>query len=527
MYVRKSTEDKDKQVASISSQIDELKKLAERSGYEIIDVFQESKSAKAPYVRVEFYKMLERVKKGEADGILVWKLDRLARNPVDGGEISWMLQNGVIKHIKTCDREYFSGDNTLMASLEFGMANQFIIDLRTNTLRGMKAKAEKGIFPSRAPLGYKNEITGKQGENRIFVDEQRFPVIRKLWDLLLSGKYSIGEITEIAQKELGVTGMKGHPISDGVLYKLFGNPFYYGDFLWQKKQWKGTHTPMITREEFDTAQRIIKRKGPHETDRNKFAYTRIMKCGECHSGITAELQRKKLKDGTTNEHTYYRCSKLKGPKSCSMAFIKLDKVEAKIEETLSELDIPKSISKWMFEVLRDEFAQEQSLQKQTLENLKQGYDRNETQLKNLFEMRMNGEIDSQTYESKKAEITAMRDEAKQMLEKADTRLDTWLNKAESDFNWSQEAIAIIRDNNNDLPAKRTILEKLGTEIVLQTTGVEITLSPILSLVRRTHKKLEVENILFEPNKTVVDYRQKGYFDTFSIQLGAYRDLNPD
>jgi site-specific DNA recombinase len=91
--------------------------------------------------------MLDRIQKGEAEGILCWKLDRLARNPVDAGKINWMLQNSVIKHIHASDREYLPGDNTLMATLEFGMANQYIIDLRKNTLRGMIAKAHKGVFP--------------------------------------------------------------------------------------------------------------------------------------------------------------------------------------------------------------------------------------------------------------------------------------------------------------------------------------------------------------------------------------------
>jgi site-specific DNA recombinase len=523
LYVRKSTEDKDKQVASISSQIDELKKLAERMDYEIVQIFQESKSAKAPDVRIEFYKMLERIKKGEAEGILCWKLDRLARNPVDGGKINWMLQEGIIKHIKTFDRDYLPGDNTLMATLEFGMANQFIIDLRNNTLRGMRAKAGKGIFPSRAPIGYKNEITGKQGENRIFIDEERFSSIRKLWDLLLSEKYSVGEITEIAQNELGITGMKGNPISDSVLYKLFGNPFYYGAFLWQKKLWEGTHTPMITKEEFDKAQKIIKRKGPYETDRNNFAYTRIMKCGECGCGITAEVQKKKLKNGSVNEHVYYRCSKQKGPKSCSMSYIKLNKVEEKIEETLKELDIPKSLSTWMFQTLREEFKQEQELQKQTLENLQQAYDRYENQLKNLFDMRMNGEITSETHEIKKAEITTLRDEAKEKLNKTDNRLDKWLNDAENDFKWAEEAIEVIK--SKDLPAKRVILEKLGTEIVLQSTGVQIELSPILKLVRRTNKTLKEQKVVFEPNNNFIEYGQKSCFDPLSLQMGAYRDLN--
>ncbi len=525
MYVRKSTDDKEKQVASIQSQIDEMKKLAERNGYEIVHIFQESKSAKAPYVRTEFYKMLDGIGKGEAEGILCWKLDRLARNPVDGGTINWMLQEGTIKHIKTFDREYLPGDNILMATLEFGMANQFIIDLKTNTSRGMRAKADKGIFPSHAPLGYKNDPTGIQGEKKIFVDKERFPIIRKLWDLLLSEKYSVGEITKMAQEEYGLTGMKGRPISDSVLYKLFGNHFYYGKFQWQNKLWDGTHKPMITKEEFEKVQTIIKRKKPHENAKNIFAYTRLMQCGECGCCITAEIQKKKLKDGTVNEHTYYRCSKQKGPGTCSQSYMKLNEVEKEIEKTLSSIDIPKSLGGWMIDVLREEFKDEQESQKQVLENLKQAHERYENQLKNLFDMRMNGEINSDVYENKKAEITALRDNSKDMLSNSDNRLNKWLTDTENDFKWIEEAVLAIQ--SEDLVAKREILQKLGTEIVVQDHGVKIELSPLFKLVRRTQKIVDTENIVFEPNNNLIKQRQKSYFDSLSIQMGAYRESNPN
>lgn len=525
MYVRKSSEDKDKQVSSIGSQIEELKRIATRMDYEIVEIFQESKSAKAPKVRTEFYTMLDRIEKGEAGGILCWKLDRLARNPVDGGTINWMLQKSIIKHIKTSDRDYLPGDNTLMATLEFGMANQYIIDLRSNTLRGMKTKAESGVFPSRAPLGYKNEIIGQQGKNRIFVDDKRFPVVRQLWDLLLSGNYSVGEITVLAQKEYGLTGMKGRLISDSVLYKLFGNPFYYGMFLWQKKMWSGTHTPMITKDEFDKAQKVIKRKTPHETDKNKFAYTRTMRCEECGCIITAEIQRKKLKDGTMNEHVYYRCSKQKGPGSCSMPYLKLDNIEEKINETLSGLSIPKSLSTWMFKTLREDFKAEQELQKHTLENLQRAYERYENQLKNLFDMRMNGEIETDIYEAKKTEITSLRDESREKLGKADTRLDEWLTGAENDFNWVQEALEIM--GSDDLLAKRILLQKLGTEIVLKASGVHIELSPLFKLVRRTQEVVKKESIVFEPNKSFIKSDYKSSLDRLPILLGDYRESNPN
>ena len=134
LYARKSSESEDRQVASIESQLDELKKLTAREGLAITDTLWESKSAKAPG-RTVFNQMIERIYKGEAQGILCWKLDRLARNPVDGGNINWMLQQGVIQHIRTYEKSYYPTDNVLMMSVEFGMANQFLRDLSQNTKR--------------------------------------------------------------------------------------------------------------------------------------------------------------------------------------------------------------------------------------------------------------------------------------------------------------------------------------------------------------------------------------------------------
>lgn len=149
LYARKSSESEDKQVASISSQIDELKKLASEQGLKIIGVLTEEKSAKAPG-RLVFNQMLQDIHEKKADGILCWKLDRLARNPVDGGNITWMLQQGVLHHIQTFQRGYFPTDNVIMMSVEFGMANQFILDLSVNTKRGQRNKAQNGWLPTTA-----------------------------------------------------------------------------------------------------------------------------------------------------------------------------------------------------------------------------------------------------------------------------------------------------------------------------------------------------------------------------------------
>ena len=142
LYARKSSEAEDRQVASIDAQIGELKKMAGELGIDVVASITESKSAKAPG-RPEFNRMLELISKGSVKGILCWKLDRLARNPVDGGQISWLLQQGVLQQIQTYGRAYYPSDNVLMMQVELGMANQFIRDLSVNVKRGLRKKVDR------------------------------------------------------------------------------------------------------------------------------------------------------------------------------------------------------------------------------------------------------------------------------------------------------------------------------------------------------------------------------------------------
>ncbi len=156
LYARKSSESEDRQVQSIEDQVNRLKALAAQLKLEVIDVYEEAKSAKQPDNRVLFSEMLERIEKGEATGILCWQINRLSRNPVDSGTLQWMLQKNKIHSIQTIDREYRPSDNAVVFSVESGVANQFIIDLSKNTMRGMQGRVDKGWMPNMAPLGYQN-----------------------------------------------------------------------------------------------------------------------------------------------------------------------------------------------------------------------------------------------------------------------------------------------------------------------------------------------------------------------------------
>ena len=257
LYARKSTEWDERQVQSLDDQVNIMKKKAKSLGIEIVEIFQESMSAKAPW-RYKFNEMIGRIQNWEAQGIIAWKLDRLSRNPIDSGSVQYMLQTGVLNEVITNDREYTPEDAGLLMSVENGMSNQFIMDLKKNVKRWMDSKTEKWIFCWQAPEWYLNNRL----EKTIEVDEQNFPIIRKAWDLMLTGNYSVLKVLEIANTKWWYKSNKKwrNKLTQSGIYGIFSNVFYTGDFQWKGEVKSGTHKAMITWEEFERVQKLIGKK---------------------------------------------------------------------------------------------------------------------------------------------------------------------------------------------------------------------------------------------------------------------------
>ena len=344
IYTRKSTDDKDRQVRSISDQLAELKCLALKEQLEVVDVFVEKQTAKIPG-RPVFNEMIERMEKGEASGILAWHPDRLARNSVDGGKIIYLVDTGIISEMKF---PTFWFDPTpqgkFMLSIAFSQSKYYVDNLSENIKRGHRNKVKDGIWPQMAPLGYVNK------NRKIVPDENIAPLIKKTFEAYSSGSFTLRQLRD-KFNELGLKRKSGKELAVSNYQKLLKNPIYTGLMLYNGEIHEGKHEPIITKKLFDSVQEVMMRKSkPHSKGLKPFLYRGFFRCGECGCFITTETQK---------GHNYLRCTKRKNP--CTQKYIREELITSQIQEEIKKVSLPDDWAKWMLaENEKDKLVEAQS-----------------------------------------------------------------------------------------------------------------------------------------------------------------------
>ncbi len=424
-YCRKSTDEKDRQVLSIEAQIAELQEFAKRENLEIKEFITESKTAKLPG-REKFAEVIKKIEKGQAQGIIAWHPDRLARNSIDGGQIIYLLDTGNLLNLKF---PTFWFENTpqgkFMLNIAFGQSKYYVDNLSENVKRGLRQKLRNGVWPMKAPFGYKNDSNTKT----VQVDPETSLAIKKAFELFAEGGKSYKEISLYLHK-LGLTRgwvsttINKKPLHINQIKKMLSNRFYIGILKYNGEYYQGSHKTFISKKLFDSAQQEIKRIERPRKNGHDFAFRGLMRCGECGAAITTETHTKKYKNGNKQTFIYYRCTKKIKP--CSQKYISQEDLELQVRKIVSDVSIPESWAhdwyKWMD---RDE-VEEQKFIEENIISLKNELETLDKKLNLLLDSFLDQVIDGETYKSKKNEVFEQKLKIQEDLERIRQNGSSWL-----------------------------------------------------------------------------------------------------
>lgn len=498
LYARKSSEGEDKQVQSIEDQIRKLREKARNMGITVAkkDIFVEEKSAKKPNNRPVFSSVLKLIETGKADGILCWQINRLSRNPIDSGRIQWLLQQGTIKSILTYDKEYLPNDNAILFSVESGMANQYILELRVNTKRGIESKVQKGWLPALAPVGYLNDKYGEKGSKTITKDPERFDTVRKMWDLMLTGCYSPNQVLDIATENWGFRTREfkrrgGTALSYSGIYRLFTNKFYMGKFDYLGQEYEGNHEPMVTAEEFARVQGLIRKKDKAKPQSQEFSFTGNIKCGECGCLITAEAKTKFVK--STSEYktyVYYRCTRKKRHQKCQQKPVRLEELDSQIAEKLKSVTIIPEFRDWALRILNEENDQEIKERTQIQKSLSSKLLDSQRYLDNLTQLRYRDLISDDEFVRERRQLQGKIKDLESELTIGQERARNWFDLTERVFYFANGASELFQ--RGGVRTKRELFSAMGQSLTLTDGEFELEFNDWFKPIEKSYKRLEIE-----------------------------------
>ena len=464
LYARKSTDVEDKQVLSIEAQLAELRQYAKLEGLSIIEEIVEKQSAKSPG-RPLFNDMVARLERGEANGIVSWNPDRLARNSVDGGRIIYLLDCGRITSLKFPTFWFESTpQGKFMLNIAFGQSKYYVDSLAENTKRGLRQKVRRGEYPSRAPFGYLNDSRTKT----IHVHKKNSVLLKKIFEMYKTGESRLENIANYLA-ECGIHSRNGKRLHVSRISFLLRNPFYYGYFKYNGELYQGRHQPLIAKQLFDQVQEVLNRKGRphHKTKWEPRALCGLFHCS-CGMMITGEEKVKHQKNGNTHHYTYYHCTHKSKKVKCSEPPITEEELAHQLSSLIKQHNLPTDWADYMktrLEADKKDSAQSVSAFVQETQGKIEVIN---AKLQRLLDGYLDQAIDQEAYKTEKNKLVS----AKKSLEESITSLaqtqSGWIEPMEK---WVNQAGSLIEvaECGTLLEQKSTSKEIFGSNLRLSAS----------------------------------------------------------
>ena len=455
LYARKSTDVEDKQILSIDAQINELREFAEREQLGIVAELIEKQSAKTPG-RPIFNDMLARIEAGEAEGILAWHPDRLARNSVDGGQIIYLLDTGKIKTLKFPTVRFESDpQGKFMLNIMFGQSKYYVDSLSENTKRGLREKVRRGEYPGCAPIGYLNDYRTK----RVIVDKERAPLVRQAFEQYATGTVTLDVLRHFFA-EHKILSRKGKWLGRAFISHMLSNPFYYGHFRYAGEVHEGKHEAIISKKLSDDALAVLKRRykwSPFVQPVKPKPFLGLLHCSTCGGAITAEIQK---------GHTYYRCTKKSRATTwCLQPYVREEALDAEISSLLKPYSLRADWADEMLKRVNEEKKQSAQSDALVAAEKRGEIEKVNLRLQKLLDSFLDEIIDRETYVAEKAKWMSQKKSLQEQSTALLTGRANWLEPFQSWILTARNAGEIAVSGS---PQERKVLAQkvFGSNLVL-------------------------------------------------------------
>lgn len=341
LYARKSSEAEEKQALSIDSQIKEMLQLAQRDGLNVVEIKREAHSAKDTGQRPVFNEMIREIRIDKFTGILAWHPDRLSRNAGDLGTIVDLIDQKKIIEVRTYGQKFTNNPSEKFLLMILGSQAKLENDNKSlNVKRGLRSRVEMGLWPSVAPTGYLTN-PDRNMKCHVIIDPARSHIIRMMFEKVAYEGTSGRKLFRWLKEDVKFKSRNNKFLALANVHTILRNAFYCGLIEYPRgegKWYAGKHEPIISQELFKKVQEKLDNAIQGTRTNRDFAFTRLMKCGMCNSGVTAEEKFKNLADGGRNKYVYYGCTQFYD-KSCKNKYLREEDLVEQLIAIIDKIDL--------------------------------------------------------------------------------------------------------------------------------------------------------------------------------------------
>ena len=389
LYARVSSKEQEKEGFSIPAQLKLLKRYAAAQGFSVAQEYVDVETAKQTG-RPGFGEMVAFLRENPGvHTLLVEKTDRLYRNLKDWVAFDELdMEIHLVKEGAVLSRESRSSEK-FMHGIKVLMAKNYIDNLSEEVRKGMREKAEQGIWPTFAPLGYRN-VLDQTGKRIIEPDPKLAPVIRHLFESYARGTMSIKEAAADARAK-GLTFRKsGARIPVSTVHKILRTRLYMGEFDWNGRVYRGVHEPIVSRDLWEHVQLVLdgRKAKRHRRAKHDFAFSGLIECGHCGSAVVGEIKKER--------YIYYHCTGYLG--KCGEPYVREEVLAQRFSDVLGRLTFDDEVLQWVREALGQSHTDQKRDHEQAVARLKREHDRLQQRIHAMYVDKLDGRIDAEFFD---------------------------------------------------------------------------------------------------------------------------------